>query len=217
MLKLVLKNKVIIIFLLLFTAVLNNFSYSNNIIYNYNESPGPIVLKNSGIVVTGDSFAGKFCEFELNKDLKIIGYARAGCTIDQNKIIMAEALNFDERNVLISIGVNDQYMETPPYRFEYIMRSLLNISVFNKKIVYLHSYLKYFADTYSKKRFSAIEYDLIIRRLCSEYYNTFYIDVKDLESPMYISDDLIHYNSLFYDELYNRLINAMQMVDNIDN
>lgn len=54
---------------------------------------------------------------------------------------------------------------------------------------------------------------MIIRQLCSEYYNAYYIDVKDLESPIYISDDNIHYNTLFYDELYNRLIDTMYTVE----
>ena len=216
-LKLELKNSLILILFLTYIFFVNNLCIANTPYYNYVPKSGPIVLNDSSIVVTGDSFAGKFCDLESNKDLLIIGYARAGQTIDQNKVIMAEALNQKEKNVLISIGVNDQYMETPPYRFEYVMRSLLNIAVMNKKNVYLHSYLKYFSNTYNIRRFSAIEYDLIIRQLCSEYYNAYYIDVKDLENPMYISEDYIHYNSLFYDELYKRLINAMLIVETSNN
>ena len=207
MLKLASKSKYLLIVLLLFLT--STVTFSNNVIGNFNNSVGPIVLKDSKIIVTGDSFAGKFCEYEKNKDLYIIPYARAGCTIDQNQIIMALALNFDERNILISIGVNDQFMETPPYRFEAIMRRLLNIGLYYNKNVFMHSYLMYFSSLYNLKRFSALEYDAIIKRLCEEYDNAYYIDVKDLENPIYISDDNMHYNSLFYDELYVRLLNLM--------
>lgn len=132
-LKLELKNKIILILLLTFTFHISLICYADANYYNFIPNNGPQVLKDSSIVVTGDSFAGKFCDLESHKDLLIIGFARAGRTIDQNKIIMAEALNQKEQNVLISIGVNDQYMETPPYRFEYVMRSLLNISIITKK------------------------------------------------------------------------------------
>ena len=209
-LQLVLKNSLLVIFVFLFTSL----CYSNNIINNNaNDVNGPIVIKESKVVVTGDSFAGKFFEYEKNKDLQLVPYARAGRTIDENKIIMAEALNHKEKNILISIGVNDQYMETPPYRFEFVLRSLLNIALYNNKNVYFHSYLKYFSNLYNSKRFAATEYDAIIRQLCSEYYNAYYIDVKDLETPYYISDDNIHYNFKFYDVLYNRLVDTIYAIE----
>ena len=219
--KSVLKCKYLLIILLTFLTY--SITFSNNVIGVFTDPFGPIVLKDSKIIVTGDSFAGKFCEFEKNKDLELIPYARAGCTIDQNQIIMAQALNIDEKNVLISIGVNDQFMETPPYKFEAIMRRLLNIGIFYNKNIFMHSYLMYFSNLYNQKRFSAIEYDMIIKRLCSEYDNAYYIDVKDLETPLYISDDNMHYNALFYDELYNRLFKLMleledkQIKQNIQN
>lgn len=212
-LQLVLKNNLILIIIFLLVS----FDYSNNVINNgnFNYALGPIVIKNSKIVVTGDSFAGKFYDFENNKDLQLVPYARAGRTIDENKIIMAEALNLNEKNVLISIGVNDQFMETPPYRFEFVLRSILNIALINNKNVYLHSYLKYFSSLYNNKRFAATEYDAIIRQLCTEYYNAHYIDVKDLETPRYISEDNIHYNIMFYDELYNRLVNTIYTIEQL--
>ena len=214
-LRLELKNKIKFFCFILLILFISFECFSNNIIFSgANDNPGPIILKDSRIVVTGDSFAGKFCDFEQNKDLTVVPYARAGHTIDQNKIIMAQALNFDETNVLISIGVNDQFYQTPPYRFEYVMRTLLNISLFNRKTVFLHSYLRYFSNDYNKRWFSAEEYDSIIKKLCDEYDNAYYIDVKDLELPSYISDDNIHYNMQFYDELYKRLINLIQLLEN---
>ena len=217
LLKLELKNRVFIILIIILSFTINTICFSEDFNDFQNSMPGPIALKDSNLIVTGDSFAGVFCEFEKDKDLIVYGYARAGCTIEQNQLIMEEALNFKGKNVLISIGVNDQYMETPPYRFEYIMRSLLNLSISKNKKVYFHSYLRYFSNSYFQKKFSAIEYDSIIKRLCSEYINAYYIDVKDLENPVYISEDNIHYNSKFYDKLYERLINKMIMVENSKN
>ena len=212
--QLVLKNSILLIFIFLSISL----CYSNNIINNnLVESTGPIVIKNSKIVVTGDSFAGKFYDFEKDKELQLVPFARAGRTIDENKFIMAEALNLNEKNVLISIGVNDQFMETPPYRFEFVLRSILNISLINNTNVYFHSYLKYFSNLYNNKRFSATEYDEIIKQLCNEYYTAHYIDVKDLETPKYISEDNIHYNIMFYDELYNRLVNAIYTIERLQN
>ena len=208
--QLVLKNSILLIFIFLSISL----CYSNNIINNNLVNPqGPIAIKDSKIVVTGDSFAGKFYDFEKDKELQLIPFARAGRTIDDNKAIMAEALNHNEKNVLVSIGVNDQFMETPPYRFEFVLRSLLNISLITNKNVYFHSYLKYFSNLYDIKRFSSPQYDAIIKQLCSEYYNAYYIDVKDLETPYYISEDNIHYNIMFYDELYKRLLDTMYAVE----
>lgn len=207
-----LKNSLLLVFIFLCTTL----CYSNNIINNNPTNDfGPIVIKESRVVVTGDSFAGKFFEYEKNKELKLVPYARAGRTIDENKIIMAEALNHKEKNILISIGVNDQFMETPLYRFESVLRSLLNISIYNNKNVYFHSYLKYFSNTYIAKRFNSADYDAIIRQLCTEYYNAHYIDVKDLETPYYISEDNIHYNSMFYDELYKRLVDKIYAIEKV--
>jgi lysophospholipase L1-like esterase len=209
-LQLVLKNSIFLVAIFIFIS----FCYSNNIIDNGSiNSSGPSVIKDSRIIVTGDSFAGKFFDFEKNKELQLVPYARAGRTIDDNKAIMAEALNHKEKNVLVSIGVNDQFMETPPYRFEFVLRSLLNISLYNNKNVYFHSYLKYFSNLYNSKKFAATEYDAIIRQLCTEYYNAHYIDVKDLETPYYISDDNIHYNNMFYDVLYSRLVDTIYAVE----
>ena len=209
-LQLVLKNSIFLVAIFIFIS----FCYSNNIIDNGSiNSSGPIVIKDSRIIVTGDSFAGKFFDFEKNKELQLVPYARAGRTIDDNKAIMAEALNHKEKNVLVSIGVNDQFMETPPYRFEFVLRSLLNISLYNNRNVYFHSYLKYFSNLYNSKKFAATEYDAIIRQLCTEYYNAHYIDVKDLETPYYISDDNIHYNNMFYDVLYSRLVDTIYAVE----
>ena len=211
-LQLALKNSILCVFIFLFVS----FCYSNNIINNNSfDVSGPIVIKDSKIVVTGDSFAGKFFDFEKNKELQLVPYARAGRTIDENKLIMAEALSHNEKNVLISIGVNDQFMETPPYRFEFVLRSLLNISLFYNKNVYFHSYLKYFSNINNSKKFAATEYDTIIKQLCNEYYNAYYIDVKDLETPYYISEDNIHYNILFYDELYKRLVDTIYSVEKV--
>ena len=213
-LQLVLKNSIFLVAIF----IIISFCYSNNIIDNRSINvTGPIVIKDSRIIVTGDSFAGKFFDFEKNKELQLVPYARAGRTIDDNKAIMAEALNHKEKNVLVSIGVNDQFMETPPYRFEFVLRSLLNISLYNNKNVYFHSYLKYFSNLYNSKKFAATEYDAIIRQLCTEYYNAHYIDVKDLETPYYISDDNIHYNNMFYDVLYSRLVDTIYAVEKSQN
>ena len=87
----------------------------------------------------------------------------------------------------------------------------------SNKNVYFHSYLKYFSNNYNQKKFSSIQYDSIIRQVCNDYSNAYYVDVKDLETPYYISDDNIHYNELFYDELYKRLLTTILLVENSQN
>ena len=209
MLKLLLKSK--IIYIIVFLILISNIIYASETIYNYSvESVGPIVLDDDSIVITGDSFAGKFCEYESDRELTLIPYAIAGRTTIQNQIIMAEALNMPYNRVLISIGVNDQYMGTMTYEFEQILRSLLNIARVYGKKVYFHSYLKYFLDVYDTRYFNAIDYDNVIKMLCDEYENATYIDVHDLELPMYISEDKIHYNELFYNKLYDRFYDVLR-------
>ena len=216
MLKSVLKNKikVLSIFIVLL-FVTSDVLFASNV-YNpvYFDMPsGPVVLKDMSLIVTGDSFAGKFCDMESNRDLKVIPYAIAGQTIDQNKIIMAQALNFDEKNVMFSIGVNDMYVETYPFSFESVLRELMVIAEFNKKNVIMHSYLRFFSENYYEKKFDAFMYDSIIRKICNEYENAYYIDVHDLERQEYISEDLMHYNKLFYDELYNRVFKLLYQLE----
>lgn len=212
LLKSVLKNriKVLKIFIIL-VFITSDILFASNI-YNpfyFNLPSGPMALKDISLIVTGDSFAGKFCDLESNRDLKVIPYAIAGNTIDQNKIIMAEALNFPQKNVMFSIGVNDMYVETFPYNFESVLRELMVIAEFNKKNVIMHSYLRFFSENYYEKRFDAFMYDSIIKKICNEYANAYYIDVHDLERQEYISEDLMHYNKLFYDELYNRVFQLL--------
>lgn len=206
MLKLQLKSR-IIVFAACISISLCNVLYANEI-YSNSESlfNGPMILKDSYLIVTGDSFAGKFCEYEEYRDLTLITHARAGIPVVNNWDIMSEAMNFNHKNVLISIGVNDQFFETPPYMFESKLRFILNLALSKDKNVIFHSYLKYFSTIHDEKRFNSRIYDGIIRRLCSEYPNTKYIDCFDLESERYISEDNMHYNKLFYDELYKRVL-----------
>ena len=106
MLSLVSKSKKYILALsiiLLFLCSKNIYAASVHNPYGTSFSNGPQVLKDSKLVVTGDSFAGKFCEFENDRDMQIVPYAMAGKTIEENQIIMALALNFSEKNVLFSI------------------------------------------------------------------------------------------------------------------
>lgn len=213
-----LRNNFIFLILVLFImSIPCNNIYSTSI-YNFdhaNITNGPMVLKDNNLVVTGDSFAGKFCEFENNRDLKLVPYAIAGQTIDQNKIIMALALNFEEKNVLFSIGVNDMFAGTMPYMFESVLRELLKIAAFNGKRVIMHSYLMFFSDNYYEMKFDAYTYDSIIKKLCAEYpNNTLYIDVHDLERIEYVSEDMMHYNKLFYDELYRRVFKELYQLEN---
>lgn len=208
---LVLRNS-IIVFVLIIALYSSKTSYAVNII-DKSAFSGPVVLRDNGIIVTGDSYAGRFYDFERNKDLYVLGYAKAGQTIDQNKYIMTAAFDFNVNNVLISIGVNDQFVETPLYKFEYMLRSFLSVAILKNKTVYFHSYLKYFANEYNNKKFSSIDYDNIIRKLCEEYSNVYYIDVRDLETPYFIDKDNIHYNQAFYDELYERLVKMMFLVE----
>ena len=218
MLKLVSKSKKIVA-LILFALLINSSLYASNIYNNYNMfnamPTGPVALKDNRLVVTGDSFAGKFCDMESQRELHIIPYAKAGQTIDQNKIIMALALNYEEKNVLFSIGVNDMYVDTMPYNFESVLRELMVIAQFNRKNVIMHSYLRFFSENYYEKVFDAFTYDSIIRKICDEYDNAYYIDVHDLERYEYISEDMMHYNKLFYDELYNRVFQKLYELESI--
>ena len=212
-----LKNRIfktIIIFTLIFVINIANV-YASNVISNNADLSiinGPVVLNDIDLVVTGDSFAGKFYEYEHDKGLNIIPYARAGETIDSNKLIMAQALNLDYQNFLISIGVNDQFYDTPLYQFESVLRSVLNIAyVYNNNVI-MHSYLMYVSDPSMQRRFAATNYNEVIERVVKEYPNVYYIDVHDLEKVEYLSDDNMHYNKKFYDELYNRVFNLLLKV-----
>ena len=59
-------------------------------------------------------------------------------------------------------------------------------------------------------KYKESDYDKILRELGNKYMNAYYVDMSDYNNEKYLQDDHIHYNKVFYDELYNRMVAALK-------
>lgn len=170
------------------------------------------------VLVTGDSYAGYFATYECLQDYNILIYADAGKTTRENYDMMKEAINTFPDVVIISIGVNDHSKHISPLEFKYRMEDLVSeCKGMNKKVI-LHTYMNYDTEAFSdafgdaKKVFEISEYDNALKDVAKKYSNAFYIDMSDYNDEKYLMIDRIHYNKVFYDELYNRISTALLII-----
>ena len=170
------------------------------------------------VLVTGDSYAGYFATYECLQDYNILIYADAGKTTRENYDMMKEAISSFPDTVIISIGVNDHSKHISPIEFKYRMEDLVSECKGLKKKVILHTYMNYDIEAYSdalgdtKEIFDIKEYDDALKDVAKKYSNAFYIDMSDYNDEKYLMGDRIHYNKLFYDELYNRISTALLII-----
>lgn len=210
----VLKNSIIIsILFILFAFSCMTFAESKIIYGGSEEEVGPVVLPYKRIAVTGDSYAGLFCQFELEKAFTLDGFALPGRTILENKRLMINAMRSPDKLVYICIGVNDHYNGTTPSAFEKNLREIINEGVANNKIMFIDSYVKYPLVNVRPGEFNILTYDNIVRDLCVEYKNLYYIDVNDLATFENSLGDNIHFNQKFADGMYDRLLKIIMSID----
>lgn len=211
-------KKVFIAVLLVVAVFVNSItSFSDSVdpkLFNLDDSLG--LVKNGVIqyiIVTGDSYAGIFCDFEDLKGCYLIEKAVAGHTVEENEEVMTEAASMPGNILIISIGVNDHYKETVPYVFEATMRRILNTALEHNKTVFMHTYAQYALSLIKPKKYKVSQYNDIIMRLAKEYPNTHFIDMSDLQGTEYILEDNIHYGKDFYDVLFARIIDKFKSID----
>ena len=165
------------------------------------------------IMVTGDSYAGFFAGFECLRDYNFLIYADAGKSTKENFEMMKAAVNDYPDTVIISLGVNDHNKLETPEDFGKRIEELILICKEKYKRVILHTYMSYDDAEFSgsKNIYSVSDFDDELKRLGKKYNNTFYIDMSDYNSEVFWQEDKIHYNKLFYDELYNRITTALML------
>ena len=167
------------------------------------------------IVVTGDSYAGYFATYECSKDYNILIFAEAGKSTKENYDIMKAAVSLYPSTIIISVGVNDHNKNESPSDFKQRIETLVKLCKFYNKKVILHTYMNYDTEIYSddsmEREFDVSDYDKILKDIGSNYNNAFYIDMSDYDKEEYLQEDKIHYNKMFYDELYNRITTAIML------
>lgn len=165
------------------------------------------------IMLTGDSYAGFFAGFECLRDYNFLIYADAGKSTKENFEMMRMAVNDYPNTVIISLGVNDHNKLEIPSDFGRRIEELILICKENHKKVILHTYMNYDTKEFdgSKNTYSVSDYDDELKRLGEKYNNTFYIDMSDYNNEIFLQEDRIHYNKVFYDELYNRISTALML------
>ena len=165
------------------------------------------------IMVTGDSYAGYFATYESGNDYNIIIFAEAAKSTKENYDMMKLAINSAPETVVISIGVNDCNKHVTLEDFKNRMEELVSeCKSMNKKVI-LHTYMDYDMDAFgdSKHVFLPSDYDNILKNVAKKYSNAFYVDMSDYNNKIFLQPDLIHYNQVFYDELYSRIRVALML------
>lgn len=163
------------------------------------------------ITVIGDSYAGYFAGYESFRDYNIDIYARAGESTEVNYLMMQDGVRADSMIYVISIGVNDHTNNIDLDEFRDRIESLIKFCAKNGKRVILHTYMNYIHEyPIEYYKYTEADYDKILRELGNKYMNAYYIDMSDYNNEMYLQEDHIHYNKTFYDELYNRMREALK-------
>ena len=127
--------------------------------------------------------------------------------------MMKLAINSTPEIVVISIGVNDCNKHVTLEDFKNRMEELVSeCKAMNKRVI-LHTYMDYDMDAFgdSKHVFLPSDYDNILKNVAKKYSNAFYVDMSDYNSNIFLQPDLIHYNKVFYDELYSRIRVALML------
>lgn len=186
---------------------------SSNVINPYKDKKEPFALKYYHMDVCGDSYAGRFYEFESNKDLWYRDFFFSGSTVPQNYGIMRDCMNSDYRLVIVSMGVNDHFYKVKPKVFEAYIKYLISLAAEKEKYIFMHTYMPYFYDKIDTYEYPIKAYDEIIKKICSEYDRAYYIDLNDLNPLDYIDSDNLHYTKPFYDILYDRMLEILKTID----
>lgn len=165
------------------------------------------------ITITGDSYAGFFASYECFKEYGFLIYANAGKSTKENYEIMKTAINFFPDTIIISIGVNDHSKNVTLDDFKNGIEELVSISRLNRKKIILHTYMDYDDSIVEgvEHLFTTKDYDNILRDISKKNSNVFYVDMSDYNEEVYLQNDKIHYNKLFYDELYRRVSTALML------
>ena len=165
------------------------------------------------IMVTGDSYAGFFASYESGKEHNIVIFAEAAKSTRENYEMMKTAIDAPPNIVIISIGVNDCNKHVGLEEFKNRMEELVSECKSKNKRVILHTYMDYNMDAFGdpKHVFMPSDYDNILKNVAQKYKNAFYIDMSDYNSNAFLQPDLIHYNRVFYDILYDRISTALML------
>lgn len=197
---------IIIVFVLVVTMIMPSFGF---FYFYYPSKDG----SGETIMVTGDSYAGYFATYESGNDYNIIIFAEAAKSTKENYDMMKLAINSAPEIVVISIGVNDCNKHVTLEDFKNRMEELVSeCKAMNKRVI-LHTYMDYDMNAFgdSKHVFLPSDYDNILKNVAKKYSNTFYVDMSDYNSNIFLQPDLIHYNKVFYDELYSRIRVALML------
>lgn len=163
------------------------------------------------ITVIGDSYAGYFAGYESYRDYNIEIYARAGQSTEVNYLMMQDGFKADSMVYVISIGVNDHTNNVELDEFRDRIESLIKVCAKNGKRVILHTYMNYIHEYPEEMyKYKESDYDKILRELGNKYINAYYVDMSDFNNEIFLQEDHIHYNKIFYDELYNRMCAALK-------
>ncbi|MBR0038756.1 MAG: SGNH/GDSL hydrolase family protein [Lachnospiraceae bacterium] len=197
---------IIIVFVLVVTMIMPSFGF---FFFYYPSKDG----SGETIMVTGDSYAGYYATYESGKDYNILIYAEAAKSTKENYDMMKLAIKAAPSTVIISIGVNDCNKHVTLEDFKNRMEELVSECKSMNKRVILHTYMDYDMDAFgdAKHVHMPSDYDDILKNVAKKYSNAFYIDMSDYNSKAFLQPDLIHYNSVFYDVLYDRISTALML------
>ena len=160
----------------------------------------------SQISVTGDSYAGVFCEYEKdNGEFTLTEFARPNTSTKLNMDLIVDSFNTTAKSILLSIGVNDYRKELDPYEFYDLLRAIANVGLIRRKNIYVHTFMKYPKSVGEEKKYNLIDYDNVLKNIAYEYPNVYYIDMTEYSGTNYAMPDGLHYGKDFNDILFTKL------------
>lgn len=177
-------------------------------IFEYSMFPARDGAGEVNITIAGDSYAGYFSQYEKGKDYNFLVFANAGFNTEHNYSIMMESIDAISTIIFIAVGVNDQRDNIPPSEFKHRMTMLALKAKEAGKIIFFHTYMIYDYSVYSMlapRLYNIAEYDAALRSVANNYSNVYYVDMSEFNQRNFWQSDGLHYNKVFYDELYRRM------------
>ena len=174
---------------------------------------GPGEQMKMRMALVGDSFAGYFYKYDqLHYD--IYAFSTGGVNKEGNEELFYNVIANPNYDVIVfSTGVNDHYHKTPISSFEETLDNFAVAAAKKGKFIIVHTYMDYPLSKGVDTTTSIKEYDYILRKVASDNFNVYYIDMSEYQQPKYYLGDQLHYNESFYEALDKKVLDVYNIIN----
>lgn len=167
--------------------------------------PGDSHVKKN-VAVIGDSYAGYFMLSESNIGFDFYTFPVGGITNEVNINSFLNCIENGNNDIIVFMtGVNDYLKNTSLKDYENTLKLFVERAKAKNKFILLHTYMDFPAAAKHKGRGEISDYDNIHKEFAHDFVNVLYIDMSAYNKSKYYMGDGMHYNSDFYDALYEQI------------